>query len=389
MTSSQQQLATDAQQPDWPDREEVARVRNVLRRCSPLVTPEEIRQLGDLMARVAHGEALVLQAGDCAERFDESSPGIIRRRLGQLYGLAETMRCSTGLPVATIGRLAGQYGKPRSSPVEPGPSGEVPSYRGDAVNDLAADPRSRTPDPRRLLRAYHTAAGVLDTVRRSWHGRRPEERAFASHEFLLFDYEAPLVREYGHRRFATSAHLGWIGDRTRTETGPHVAFAAATANPRAVKLGPATSPHEAVALATALNPRRLPGALTFIVRMGAERIERVLPPVVAAVAALGNPVVWVSDPMHGNTQRTAAGPKTRAVDDMDREVAAFVRVLRQQSQWPGGLHLEMTPDDVTECVSGTPWRSTAPGMPRYRSACDPRLNPGQAAEVIGRFIALL
>jgi 3-deoxy-7-phosphoheptulonate synthase len=378
------------QQPDWPDEGVLAEVRGALESRPPLVTEDETAQLSVALAAVERREALVVQGGDCAELFGEAVASLVRPKLGQMYGLSEMVRVSTGLPVATIGRLAGQYAKPRSSPAERIANGvTLPSYRGDAVNDAAPNASDRRPDPCRLLRAYDAARVTLQEIRRSWVGRPVGNRLFTSHELLLLDYELPLVRAARGGRFTTSAHFGWIGDRTRGHDGEHVAFGASLRTPLAVKVGPTATPDEVVSLARRLNPDRVPGGLSFITRMGAERIEQVLPPIVEAVARTGIPVIWLCDPMHANTVQTAGGLKTRQISSIDREVAAFVRVLRANGQWPGGLHLELTPQDVTECVADPQHAASGPALTRYRSACDPRLNPGQAADVVGRFVALL
>ncbi|MDQ1654358.1 MAG: 3-deoxy-7-phosphoheptulonate synthase [Cryptosporangiaceae bacterium] len=382
--------ATAAQQPDWPDAGHVRAIRAILRERPPLVAEGEIRALRDALGRAAGGGGIVLQAGDCAELFDESGPGPAARKIGQLSEASAALRAASGLPVTTLGRIAGQYAKPRSAPFEQGPDGgTLPSYRGDAVHGAAPDPGLRVPDPRRLLTAYGCAASTLAELRRSWATVEPAERVYASHELLLLDYEQPLVRDGEQGPYAGSAHFGWIGERTRGHDGAHLALAASISNPVGVKLGPGVTPGEAVALCRRLDPDRVPGRLTFIVRMGSARIATALPPVVAAVARHGSRALWISDPMHGNTIRTRAGHKTRATDAIAAEITEFTRVLRTHGQWPGGIHLELTPDDVTECVTGPATGAWDARLPSYRSACDPRLNPEQAAAIVRHFGALL
>lgn len=374
--------STAPQQPDWGDTALLDRVTRTLTTMPPLVSRAECAQLTEAVAKVAVGEGFLLQGGDCAERFCESSPAEVRAKLAQLYGLAEVVRQATGTVTVPLGRLAGQYGKPRSAPYERSDDGTVVhAYRGDAVNDLGA----RHPDPTRLLRAHECADRVLRVVRESWRGRDPLERAYVSHEALLLDYERPLVRH----DYAASAHSVWIGERTRRLDGPHVAFAGTIANTVGVKIGPSITPAEAVRLSRLLNPEGREGRLVFIVRLGSTRVRSLLPEIVGEVSRRGMPVVWLCDPMHGNTTRIGSGPKTRPMEAILEEVVAFVRTLRAQRGHPAGLHLEMTPDDVTECVT-TPrpfWRP--PELPRYHTACDPRLNAAQAAQVVDHFVSLL
>lgn len=381
---------TAPQQPDWGDPELLAEVTRTLAGLPPLVTRAECARLTEAVAEVERGRALLLQGGDCAERFRESGPEQVGAKLLQLYGLTAGMRAATGLPAVPVGRLAGQYGKPRSAPYERGADGRpVPAYRGDAVNSPAGDAAARDPDPSRLLRAYACAERVLHEVRGSWRGRDPLERAYVSHEALLLDYEQPLTRRDGTAAYASSAHSVWIGERTRDPGGPHVAFAAGIANTVGVKLGPSITPAQAVRLSRLLNPDGRPGRLVFVVRLGATKVRTLLPEIVGEVTRRGTPVVWLCDPMHGNTVRLGSGPKTRPMEAILEEVVAFVRVLQAQRRHPAGLHLEMTPQDVTECVTAPRPHAGPPALPRYRTACDPRLNAGQAAEVVDRFVRVL
>lgn len=382
--------AVAAQQPDWPDPDLLDGVRAALGDRPPLVGAEEVRQLARALAAAGRGEALVLQGGDCAELFDDAGGHVVRRKVAQLNALARSLGTGAGLPVVRLGRIAGQYAKPRTSCVERLPAGrELPSYRGDAVNHAGPGATSRIPDPRRLLTAYDRAAETLAAIRATWAAGPAAERVYASHELLLLDYELPLVRDTPAGRYASSCHSGWVGERTRSVDGAHVLLAGSVANPVGVKVGPAIDPDEAVELSLRLNPEGRCGHLALIVRMGAEHVDAALPGVAAAVARRGAPVLWLCDPMHGNTVRTAAGRKTRVLGAMKRELASFVRVLRAHRQWPGGLHLELTPDDVTECVA-TPGDALARvPLPRYRTALDPRLNPAQAAELVRHLVALL
>ncbi|PSK65691.1 Phospho-2-dehydro-3-deoxyheptonate aldolase [Micromonospora sp. MH33] len=376
------------QQPQWPDREQVEAVRGELAGRPGLVTEEECDDLTKALALAGTGTQ-VLHAGDCAERFADSGSATVARKVAQLDALADLLRAATGRPAVRIGRLAGQYGKPRSAAWETLPNGRrLPVYRGDAVNDPTPEPSARRPDPRRLLAAYWHSGRTVAGLRATWAGRPAAERVFASHEALLLDYEAPLLR-MGWRRYSASAHLLWVGDRTRQLDGPHVALLASISNPVAVKVGPGAPPEEIAALCRTLNPRRVPGRLTLITRLGAGRVHELLPPLVAAVAATGVPVLWLCDPMHGNTLRTRDGGKTRPVEWIEQEVAGFVAVLRSAGVAPNGLHLETTADEVTECYAGPAARACAARLPRYRSACDPRLDAEQARQIVAGYAALL
>lgn len=374
------------QQPLWPDQDAVDTVERELAGLTALTAEDEVVDLSRCMALVADGAALLLQGGDCAERFDEAMPELVRQKVDNLQGLAAIMRAGSRLPAVAVSRIAGQYGKPRSSPFESEDSGRrIPSYCGDAVNDPAPDPVLRVPDPRRLITAYDCAGLVLNEVRRSWSGRPIMERVYASHELLLVPYERPLVRDGVRGQYSGSTHFGWIGERTRNPGGAHLELAEAVHNPIGVKLGPSVFPDEAVELSRILNPEGVQGRLTFIVRFGAKDVDRLLPPIVEAVARRGAPVVWVSDPMHGNGVKRG-GFKTRLIEPMQAEITSFVRTLQANGQWPAGLHLELTPDPVTECVSAA---VAEPRFTDYRSTCDPRLNPMQSAEMVSCFLSLL
>jgi 3-deoxy-7-phosphoheptulonate synthase/3,4-dideoxy-4-amino-D-arabino-heptulosonate 7-phosphate synthase len=373
------------QQPAWPDAARLRRVRRELARRPPLVRAAEVDRLAERLARVAAGAAFLLQGGDCAETFADG-PGHVAGNLRALLDAAAVLRASGGLPVVAVGRVAGQYAKPRSRPTD---ADGLPAYRGDIVNAHAADPAGRVPDPDRLLAAYRSAGRALRVVRAT--ARAAGTELYTSHEALLLDYERPLVRAHGpdRRPYGLSAHFLWIGERTRRPDGAHVRLAELLANPVGVKIGPGVTPAEAVALAGRLDPHREPGRLTFVSRMGADRVRDVLPPVVAAVTAAGHPVVWQCDPMHGNTHLSPAGVKTRAFDRIAAEIDGFFAVHRELGTHPGGVHLELTGDDVTECLGGPQGLTDADLGRRYETACDPRLNARQTRELAGHVAALL
>lgn len=419
-----------AQQPDWPDPAEVRAVAAELAALPPLVFAGECDQLKDRLAAVARGEAFVLQGGDCAETFSGSTADAVRNKLKTLLQMAVVLTYAASVPVVKIGRLAGQFAKPRSRPTEVRDGLELPVYRGDAVNDVAFTPEARRPDPRRLLRAYHCSAVTLNLLRafatggyadmrqvHAWNqdfvaqspaGRRYEQLAgeidralsfmkacgadpeelhgvelYSSHEALLLEYERALTRidTRTGRPYDVSAHLVWIGERTRALDGAHVEFFRHIRNPIGVKLGPNTTPDEALALSDRLDPEREPGRLTFITRMGASRIRDALPPLVEKVTQRGAPVAWVCDPMHGNTFEAPSGHKTRRFDDVLDEVAGFFEVHRALGTHPGGIHIEFTGDDVTECVGGGHEIVEDDLHQRYETACDPRLNRRQSLDL--------
>jgi 3-deoxy-7-phosphoheptulonate synthase len=365
--------------PCWPPAADVGYVEGELRRRPPLVRFADCRALRDRMARVAAGAGYVIQGGDCAELFAEVSAATTARKVHQMHDVAAVVGRATGRPVLRVGRIAGQFAKPRSQPTEPGPDGEpLPVYRGDAINDLAPTPAARTADPRRMLVAYDKSAQVI--------GYLSGGPVYTSHEALLLEYEESLVRvdPVTGALFGSSAHLLWVGDRSRRVDGPHVDLLARLANPVAVKVGPTATAEDIAALIERLDPARTAGRLILIARLGAERVTELLPPLVTAARAASagtTDPVWLCDPMHANTVRCAGGRKTRRLDDIVTEVRSFVHVLRAQRVHPGGLHLEMTPDEVTECLDT---HADAP-LGRYRSACDPRLNPGQARRVAAAF----
>jgi 3-deoxy-7-phosphoheptulonate synthase len=420
-----------AQQPDWPDAAALARVGDELAALPGLVTAADCDSLRGRLAAVSRGEAFVLQGGDCAETFAGVTEVQVRDKLRTILQMAVVLTYGAGLPIVKIGRMGGQFAKPRSTDIEALTG--LPSYRSDAVNDLAPTPEARVADPSRMLAAYrasattlellatHTRGGLADLrqvhdwnrdfVRSSPAGQRYEQIAqdidralafmracgldldheqtmhtvefFVSHEALLLDYESALTR-YDESRDATydlSGHMVWIGERTRAIDGAHVEFASRIANPIGVKLGPTTTVADAVALAERLDPDRSPGRLTFITRMGAGAVREALPVLVSGVEAAGVSVAWVCDPMHGNTISSPSGYKTRQFDDVIDEVRGFFEVHRELGTRPGGIHVELTGEDVTECLGGALEIDHMDLGGRYETACDPRLNTGQSLEL--------
>jgi 3-deoxy-7-phosphoheptulonate synthase len=372
----------------WPSVDALAEVVARLRVLPPIVRLEDCLQLREYLAEAARGDGYLVQGGDCAELFEEVSQHTSRRKAAQLAELADLVEGASGRPCVAVGRIGGQFAKPRSHRFEAASGSRVvPVYRGDAVNDRRATAEARTADPRRMLTAYRLAVEVrrhLDEEA-SISGRR----VYTSHEALLLDYEHALLRRHGDHLYASSAHLVWVGERTRDAGGPHVALLARAGNPVSVKLGPGADGRHVMDLIAALDPARTPGRLTFIVRLGAGHVELVLPDLVEAAASAGALPLWICDPMHGNTERAADGRKIRNTAVIAAEIRAFVRVLRQMGAHPAGLHLEISPDDVTECVAGPPNGPAGPEpvpLPRYWSGCDPRLNPAQARDAVHCFL---
>jgi len=396
----------------------------------PLVFAGECDRLKGELAAVARGEAFMLQGGDCAEMFDGATAEGIRNKLKTLLQMAVILTHAGSVPVVKVGRMAGQFAKPRSRPNEVRDGVELPAYRGDAVNGCDFTPQDRAPDPQRLVEAYHRSAITLNLIRafadggyadlrqvHAWNqdfvrdspvGRRYEQVAgeidralafmracgadpeefrsveiYSSHEALLLDYEDALTRIDSRtgQSYDVSAHLVWLGERTRSLDGAHVEFLRHIRNPIGVKLGPTTTPEEALSIIDALDPDREPGRLTFITRMGAGRIRDVLPTLVEKVTASGAQVAWVCDPMHGNTYEAPSGHKTRRFDDVLDEVAGFFQVHRALGTHPGGVHIEFTGDDVTECIGGGYDLVEDDLHQRYETACDPRLNRTQSLDL--------
>jgi 3-deoxy-7-phosphoheptulonate synthase len=342
-----------------------------------------VRALRALLARAATGTALVAQVGDCAEDPAQATAAGVARRTALLEELADLLELASGKPVLRVGRIAGQFAKPRSKPTEVVDGIELPVYRGHLVNSPEPDPKARRPDPERMLTGHQAARQVIAHL--GWGD--PAERLLAdpqvwtSHEALLLDYELPQVRRDANgTALLTSTHWPWIGERTRRLDGAHVALLAAVANPVACKVGPTMTVDELLELCARLDPGREPGRLTLISRMGLPAISKRLAPLVAAVRASGHPVIWLCDPMHGNTVPTPGGLKTRYLETLAAELRAFQEAVSAAGGVVGGLHLETTPDDVLECVADASQVHRV--GERYTSFCDPRLNPDQAAELV-------
>lgn len=420
------------QQPSWPEADFYNETLHELGTKPPLVFAGEARRLTAHLGRVANGEAFVLQAGDCAESFDLSSADAIRDKLKVILQMAVVLQYSAGLPVVKIGRIAGQFAKPRSSGTETRDGATLPSFRGHIVNDINFEESSRKPDPNRLLQAYNTSAATLNLLRaftrggyadlrqvHEWNqefvasspaGKRYEilatgiEKAlnfmtacgfdtddaamrqvelYTSHEALLLGYEQALTRQDSITGdwYDCSAHMLWIGERTRELDGAHVEFLRGVHNPIGSKIGPSTSPGDALDLCNALNPNKVPGRLTLISRMGAGKVGEHLPAILEAVSAAGHPVVWQCDPMHGNTYATESGIKTRDFDVIMTEVREYFEIHRATGTWPGGVHCELTGDTVTECVGGSDSLAADQLGERYETMCDPRLNGRQSLDL--------
>jgi 3-deoxy-7-phosphoheptulonate synthase len=419
-----------AQQPQWPDRAALAAVTGELATLPPLVIASECDLLTARLAAVTRGEAFVLQGGDCAETFAGATADAVRAKLQTLLQMAVVLTYGASIPVVKIGRMAGQFAKPRSQPAERRDGIELPAYRGDAVNGFDFTAEARTLDPGRLLRAYHCSAVTLNLCRafttggyadlhqvHAWNqdfviqspsGQRYERLAreidmalafmracgtdpdelrsvefFSSHEALLLDYEQALTRTDSRTGlpYDTSAHFLWIGERTRALQGAHVEFASGIRNPIGVKVGPDATPADLLALIRKLSPDGQPGRLTLITRLGAGAVRDLLPPLIRAVSAEGIPVAWVCDPMHGNTFEAPSGHKTRRFSDVLGEVQGFFEVHRSLGTHPGGIHIEFTGDNVTECVGGSHEIATGDLHRRYETACDPRLNRSQSLDL--------
>ncbi|MEO3977681.1 3-deoxy-7-phosphoheptulonate synthase [Streptomyces sp. CAU 1734] len=371
-------------QPDWPDSAQVDLVRETLLSRPALVRAADLSVLREALARVAAGEAMVVQAGDCAEDPAECTTADASRKAALLDVLAGTLRMNAHKPVIRVGRIAGQFAKPRSSSTETVGGMVIPTFRGHMVNGPDPHPEARRPDPLRILNGYLAAADIMEHL--GWYrhaaGRDPVcAQVWTSHEALLLDYEIPMLRTGDDGRlFLGSTHWPWIGERTRQLDGAHVALLSEVSNPVACKVGPGMEPEELLGLCERLDPGREPGRLTLITRMGAELISGRLPRLVAAVRAAGHPVIWLTDPMHGNTVTAPDGNKTRLVETVTREVLRFQEAVTAAGGVCGGLHLETTPSDVTECVS----QGEDPGRvgDKYITFCDPRLNPQQAVSVV-------
>jgi 3-deoxy-7-phosphoheptulonate synthase len=417
------------QQPTWPDADAVAAASAELATLPPLVFAGEVDILRSRLAEAARGEAFLLQGGDCAETFAGATADQIRNRVKTVLQMAVVLTYGASMPVVKMGRMAGQFAKPRSSDFETRGDVTLPAYRGDIVNGYDFTPESRDADPARLVKGYHTAASTLNLIRaftqggfadlrqvHSWNqgfaanpaNQRYEglakeiDRAikfmiacgadfdamkrtefYTSHEGLLMDYERPMTRIDSRTGtpYNTSAHFIWIGERTRDLDGAHVDFLSRVRNPIGVKLGPATTSDDMMRLVDALDPNREPGRLTFITRMGAGKIRDALPPLLEAIKGSDATPLWVTDPMHGNGMTTPTGYKTRRFDDVVDEVKGFFEAHRAVGTYPGGIHVELTGDDVTECLGGSEHIDEASLATRYESLCDPRLNHMQSLEL--------
>lgn len=425
-----------AQQPLWPDTAALDQALKQIESYPPLVFAGEARTLMASLGQVAIGNAFLLQAGDCAESFEEFTAVNIREKLRVILQMAVVLTYSMGVPVVKVGRIAGQFAKPRSSNTETVGGRELLSFRGHMVNDPAPHDEARIPDPQRLVQAYHQSASTLNLLRaftkggfadlnrvHAWNqefvatsaeGQRYEQMAaeieralafmracgvdteshsalhevdvYTSHEALILGYEEALTRQDSltGQWYDCSAHMLWIGERTRQLDGAHVEFLRGVGNPIGVKIGPTTTADFVLSLCEALNPNRVPGRLTLISRMGADKIEASLRPLLRAVREAGHPVVWICDPMHANTFTADNGRKTRHFDEILREIVGFVAAHRAENTWPGGIHIELTGENVTECLGGVEAVSQGDLDTRYETVCDPRLNARQSIDLAFR-----
>lgn len=417
------------QQPNWPDAEAVAVASAQLASFPPLVFAGEVDMLRERLANVAAGKAFLLQGGDCAETFAGATADKIRNRVKTILQMAVVLTYGASMPVVKMGRMAGQFAKPRSSDTETRDGVTLPAYRGDIVNGYDFTLESRQADPNRLVQAYHTSASTLNLIRaftqggfadlrqvHSWNQgfaanpanaqyeslAREIDRAvkfmeaagadfdelkhvefYTGHEGLLMDYERPMTRIDSRTGtpYNTSGHFLWVGERTRELDGAHIDYFSRVRNPIGVKLGPSTTAETMKQLIDTLDPEREPGRLTFITRMGAEKIDDALPPLLEAIKSMDANPVWVTDPMHGNGITTPTGYKTRRFDDVMSEVRSFFAAHRAAGTFPGGIHVELTGDDVTECLGGSEHIDEATLATRYESLCDPRLNHMQSLEL--------
>ncbi len=422
-----------AQQPNWPDQGALDRSLKQIASYPPLVFAGEARSLQNALGQVCAGNAFLLQAGDCAESFDEFTANNIREKLRVILQMAVVLTYSLGVPTIKVGRMAGQFAKPRSADTEKIGDLEIPSFRGYIVNDPSPSLEARIPHPDRLVQAYHQSASTLNLLRafvkggfadlsrvHAWNqefvGSSPEgqryeqvatdiERAlrfmhacgvdtentaalheadvYTSHEALLLGYEEALTRQDSLTGawYDCSAHMLWIGERTRQLDGAHIEFLRGVGNPIGCKIGPSTTPEFILELCQKLNPAQIPGRLTLISRMGADKVEDSLRPLLKAVRESGHPVVWACDPMHANTFTSVSGRKTRHFNEIIREITGFVAAHRAEGTWPGGIHVELTGDNVTECLGGADDLTDADLDVRYQTVCDPRLNARQSLDL--------
>jgi 3-deoxy-7-phosphoheptulonate synthase len=369
------------QQPQWGDPVEVRQVREILAARPPLVSAQDVATLRALLARVALGDAYVLQAGDCAEDPADHTIEQVQRKVAVIATCAATLAMAGHKEVVRIGRIAGQFAKPRSQSVERVGDQELAVFRGHMVNGPAASPQSRCPDPQRILAGYLAASRIMAAL--GWDGlaARPglalgDPVVWTSHEALLLDYEVPMIRATGDGvRWLSSTHFPWIGERTRQLDGAHVAMLAGVSNPIACKVGPSMTADEIVALCQRLDPNREPGRLTLIARIGADDVTSVLPALVRRVRSAGHPAIWLCDPMHANTVTTPAGHKTRLLTTISREIRGFRRAVAVGGGVACGLHLETTPSHRMECL---PDETALAVAETHVPLVDPRLNPSQA-----------
>jgi 3-deoxy-7-phosphoheptulonate synthase len=429
------------QQPTWPDSGALEASLKQVSAMPPLIFAEEARRLQAELAKVAAGNAFLLQAGDCAESFEEFSADNIREKLRVILQMAIILTYSVGVPTVKVGRIAGQFAKPRSADFETVGDIEIPSFRGHIVNGATSTEAARMPNPERLVQAYNQSASTLNLLRaftkggfadlsrvHAWtqefvaaspQGRRYEALAseidralsfmracgietehnaslsevdvYTSHEALILGYEEALTRKDSLTGswYDCSAHMLWVGERTRNLDGAHVEFLRGVGNPIGCKVGPTTTADFLIELCEVLNPSRIPGRLTLISRMGADKIEDGLRPLLRAVTDSGHPVVWACDPMHGNTFTAPSGRKTREFNDIVAEIGGFVRAHRAEGTWPGGIHVELTGDDVTECLGGAEELRDNQLDDNYQTICDPRLNARQSVDLAFRVAELI
>jgi 3-deoxy-7-phosphoheptulonate synthase len=440
-TPSSWQTFPAVQQPQWPDSGALDNALKQISAFPPLVFAGEARSLQTALGQVASGNAFLLQAGDCAESFEEFSAVNIREKLRVILQMAVMLTYSMGVPVVKVGRIAGQFAKPRSNNTETIDGVELPVFRGHMVNGPDAHAEARIPNPDRLVQAYHQAASTLNLVRaftkggfadlnrvHAWNqefvaqsaeGKRYEdvaseiERALAfmracgidtetntalhqvdvytSHEALILGYEEALTRQDSLTGgwYDCSAHMLWIGERTRQLDGAHVEFLRGVGNPIGCKIGKTTDVDYVLSLCETLNPARIPGRLTLISRMGANDVEEALRPLLRAVRDAGHPVVWACDPMHGNTYSAPNCRKTRHLEDIVKEITGFVKAHRAEGTWPGGIHIELTGENVTECLGGSEGLGNDDLDTRYETVCDPRLNARQSIDLAFRVAELI
>ena len=416
---------------DYSDRDALKSVEGELASYPPLVFAGEVRTLRESLAEVAEGRAFLLQGGDCAESFKEFNPNNIRDTFRVLLQMSVALTFGAAMPVVKVGRIAGQFAKPRSAPTETIDGVTLPSYRGDNINGMEFTQEAREPDPHRLIKAYGQSASTLNLIRafagggyaslenvHRWNlefvadnphrerycllaNRISESLKFmqacgvdktpamnqvdfyTSHEALLLGYEQAMTRvdSTSEKFYDTSSHMVWIGDRTRQPDGAHVEFCSGIENPIGIKCGPTLDPDDLMKLLDILNPQNSAGRIVLIARFGAGKVESGLPPLVRKIQEAGRKVVWSCDPMHGNTVKAENGYKTRHFDSISTEVGAFFDVCRSEGAYPGGVHFEMTGQNVTECLGGSREISETDLSLRYHTHCDPRLNAGQSLEL--------